>query len=93
MDRRSIPRADRDVPARRIARFASVGDLADELRQLAATQGAVGMLTGAFVAVQRCDLPRSVGCWLADALLAATAGLEPCNTASGRRGGFGYECR
>ncbi|SJM31004.1 DUF1403 family protein [Mesorhizobium delmotii] len=51
-----------------------VGDLADELRQLAATEGAVGMLTGAFVAVQRCDLPRSVGCWLADALLAQRLG-------------------
>ena len=48
----------------------SVSDLADELRQLGASAGTVGMLTGAFMAAERHDLGRAVGAWLADALLA-----------------------
>ncbi|GLR45565.1 hypothetical protein GCM10007880_60830 [Mesorhizobium amorphae] len=48
----------------------AVGDLADDLRQLSAGIGMVGMLTGAFVAAERYGFARAFGCWLADALLA-----------------------
>lgn len=49
-------------------------DLADELRHLAANEGAVGTLVGAFVAVERRGLPRTIGSWFADALLAQRLG-------------------
>ncbi|RUX08646.1 DUF1403 family protein [Mesorhizobium sp. M2A.F.Ca.ET.037.01.1.1] len=49
-------------------------ELADELRQFATTEGAVGMLIGAFAAVERRGLPRTVGRWFADALLAQRLG-------------------
>lgn len=52
----------------------AAGDLAAELRQLAATEGAVGTLVGTFAAVERRGLPRTVGAWLADALLAQRLG-------------------
>jgi hypothetical protein len=52
----------------------TTNDLTDELRQLAATEGAVGMLIGAFAAVEQRDLPRIVGCWFADAMLAQRLG-------------------
>jgi hypothetical protein len=52
----------------------TASDLADELRQLAATEGAVGVLVGAFAAVERRGLPRTVGAWLADAMLAQRLG-------------------
>jgi hypothetical protein len=51
-----------------------VSDLADELRQLAANEGMVGVLTGAFAAAERYGLGRAVGAWLADALLAQRLG-------------------
>lgn len=49
-------------------------DLADELRQLAAPEGAVGALVGAFAAIEQRGLPRTVGCWFADAMLAQRLG-------------------
>lgn len=49
-------------------------DLAGEFRQLAAAEGAVGMLVGAFATVERRGLPRTVGAWFADALLAQRLG-------------------
>lgn len=52
----------------------TAADLADELRQIAATEGAVGTLLGAFAAVERRGLPRTVGCWFADAILAHRLG-------------------
>lgn len=52
----------------------TAADLAYELRQLAATEGAVGTLVGAFAAVERRGLPRTVGAWFADALLAQRLG-------------------
>lgn len=52
----------------------AVSELADELRQLATTEGAVGMLTGAYAAVERHGLPRAFGSWLADALMAQRLG-------------------
>lgn len=51
-----------------------VSDLADDLRQLAAGAGTVGMLAGAFVAAERYGFGRAFGCWLADALLAQRLG-------------------
>lgn len=51
----------------------TMSDLADELRHLAA-EGAVGTLIGAFAAVERLGLPRIVGAWFADALLAQRLG-------------------
>ncbi|ANT54991.1 DUF1403 family protein [Mesorhizobium amorphae] len=53
---------------------AAVSDLADALRRLATTEGAVGMLTGAYAAVEGHGLPRAMGPWLADALLAQRLG-------------------
>ncbi|WP_235897583.1 DUF1403 family protein [Neoaquamicrobium microcysteis] len=52
----------------------TTNELTDELRQLAATEGAVGMLIGAFAAVERRGLPLTVGCWFADAMLAQRLG-------------------
>lgn len=51
-----------------------VSDLSDDLRQLAAGAGTVGMLAGAFVAAERYGFGRAFGCWLADALLAQRLG-------------------
>ncbi|MER9215840.1 DUF1403 family protein [Mesorhizobium sp. M0663] len=53
---------------------AAVSDLADALRRLATTEGAVGMLTGAYAAIEGHGLPRAMGPWLADALLAQRLG-------------------
>lgn len=51
----------------------AVGDLAAELRRLS-TCGLVGMLTGASIAAERSGFGRSVGVWLADALMALRLG-------------------
>lgn len=52
----------------------TAADVADELRQLVATEGAVGTLVGAFAAVERRGLPRTAGSWFADAMLAQRLG-------------------
>lgn len=52
----------------------TANELANELRQFAATEGAIGMLVGAFAAVETRGLPRTVGCWFADAMLAQRLG-------------------
>jgi hypothetical protein len=52
----------------------TASDLAEELRQLAATEGTVGVLIGAFAAAERRGLPRTLGCWIADAMLAQRLG-------------------
>lgn len=52
----------------------AVGELTDDLRQLSASIGMVGMLTGAFTAAERYGFARAFGCWLADALLAQRLG-------------------
>ncbi|WP_246749871.1 DUF1403 family protein [Mesorhizobium caraganae] len=51
-----------------------VGDLADDLRQLAAGYGMVATLTGTFMAAERRGFGRVLGAWLADALLAQRLG-------------------
>lgn len=52
----------------------AASDLAGELRQLSASIGMVGMLTGAFMTAERHGFGRTVGAWLADALLAQRLG-------------------
>src|SRR5690606_4452334 len=52
----------------------AVSDLADDLRQLSAGTGTIGLLTGAFTAAERYEFARAFGCWLADALLAQRLG-------------------
>jgi hypothetical protein len=52
----------------------AVSDMADELRQLGAGDGTVGMLIGAFTLAERHGFGRAVGAWLADALLAQRLG-------------------
>lgn len=52
----------------------TASDLADELRQLAETEGVVGALVGAFAAVERRSLPRTAGAWFADVMLAQRLG-------------------
>lgn len=52
----------------------TAADLADELGRLGRSEGAVQMLTGAFALADRFRLPRFVGAWLADALLARRLG-------------------
>ncbi|BCH19485.1 DUF1403 family protein [Mesorhizobium sp. L-2-11] len=54
----------------------AVSVLADDLRQLSAGIGMVGMLTGAFTAAERRGFARTVGAWLADALLAQRLGWD-----------------
>ena len=49
-------------------------DLTDDVRQLAATDGTVGMMTGAIAMAERHGLGRVLGAWLADALLAQRLG-------------------
>ncbi|MER8543883.1 DUF1403 family protein [Mesorhizobium sp. M1334] len=51
-----------------------VSGLADDLRQLAASDGTVGMMTGAIAIAERHGFARAVGAWLADALLAQRLG-------------------
>ncbi|MER9216452.1 DUF1403 family protein [Mesorhizobium sp. M0663] len=53
---------------------ASVSDLTDDLRQLSASAGLVGMLTGAIAIAVRHGFARALGAWLADALLAQRLG-------------------
>jgi len=53
---------------------AAVSDLADDLRQLAASDGTVGMMTGAIANAERRGFARALGAWLADALLAQRLG-------------------
>lgn len=52
----------------------AVSDLADDLQQLSASPGTVGILTGAFMTAERHGFGRAVGAWLADALLAQRLG-------------------
>lgn len=68
-------------------------DLADELRQLAAGEGAVGTLVGAFAVIERRNLPRAVGCWFADALLAQRLGWTHAVPLLGTEAALGTSAR
>lgn len=52
----------------------SVSALTDDLRQLAASEGTVGMMAGAIAIAERHGFARALGAWLADALLAQRLG-------------------
>jgi len=49
-------------------------DLSDDLRQLAASDGTVGTMTGAIAIAERHGFARALGAWLADSLLAQRLG-------------------
>ncbi|PWJ88206.1 uncharacterized protein DUF1403 [Mesorhizobium loti] len=51
-----------------------MSDLTDDLRRLAASDGTVGMMTGAIAAAERHGFGRTLGVWVADALLAQRMG-------------------
>jgi hypothetical protein len=70
-----------------------VSDLADDLRQLAAGAGTVGMLTGAFMATERHGFGRTVGAWLADALLAQRLGWTHAVPLLGSEASLGTSAR
>lgn len=53
---------------------AAAGDLADELRQLSATAGMTGTLSGAFTLAESYGFGGAFACWLADVLLAQRVG-------------------
>jgi hypothetical protein len=62
-------------------------DLTDDVRQLAATDGTVGMMTGAIGMAERHGLGRALGAWRA---AGATAGLGTRGAAAGPRGSLGH---
>ncbi|MER9560082.1 DUF1403 family protein [Mesorhizobium sp. M0323] len=72
---------------------AAVSDLADELRQLAVSAGAVGMLTGAFMAAERRGYERFLGAWLADTLLAQRLGWAHAVPLLGAEAALGTSAR
>lgn len=67
----------------------SVGDLVDELLQLDASAGTVGMLTGAIAAAKRRGLGRTLAPWIADALLAQRLGWARAVPLLGAEPGWG----
>ncbi|WP_192250165.1 DUF1403 family protein [Mesorhizobium caraganae] len=70
-----------------------VSDLADDLRQLGAGAGTVGMLIGAFTVAERHGLGRAIGTWLADALLAQRLGWVHAVPLLGAEAGLGTSAR
>ena len=70
-----------------------ISDLADELRQLSASIGMVGTVTGAFMAAERHGFGRSFGCWLGDALLAQRLGWAHAIPLLGAEAGLGKSVR
>lgn len=70
-----------------------LSNLADDLRQLSAGIGMVGMLTGAFMAAERYGFARAFGCWLADALLAQRLGWAHAAPLLGAEAALGASVR
>ncbi|MGI6857027.1 DUF1403 family protein [Mesorhizobium sp. 1B3] len=64
-------------------------ELADDLRQLSAGEGLVGMLAGVFAVAERHSFGRVVGLWLADALLAQRLGWTYAVPLLGTAGALG----
>lgn len=71
----------------------AVTDLAEELRQLGAGAGMVGMLAGAFEAAERHGFGRVAGVWLADALLAQRLGWAHAVPLLGTEASLGMSAR
>lgn len=70
-----------------------VSDLADDLRQLAASDGTVGMMTGAIAIAERRGFARALGAWLADALLAQRLGWAHAVPLLGTEAALGTNAR
>ncbi|MER9945403.1 DUF1403 family protein [Mesorhizobium sp. M0092] len=70
-----------------------VSTLTDDLRQLAASDGTVGMMTGAIAIAERHGFAHAVGAWLADALLAQRTGWAYAVPLLGADAGLGASAR
>jgi len=70
-----------------------VSDLLDDLRQLGAGAGTVGMLTGVFITAERHGFGRALGAWLADALLAQRLGWTHAVPLLGTEAAWGTSAR
>lgn len=71
----------------------AVGELADDLRQLAASDGMVGLMTGAIAIAERHGCARALGAWLADALLAQRLGWAHAMPLLGAEAALGTDAR
>ncbi|MER8395744.1 DUF1403 family protein [Mesorhizobium sp. M0959] len=71
----------------------AVSDLADDLRQLSASIGMVGMMTGAIAIAERQGFGRVVGAWLADAMLAQRLGWAHAMPLLGAEAALGASAR
>ncbi|MER9281908.1 DUF1403 family protein [Mesorhizobium sp. M0522] len=71
----------------------AVCDLTDDLRQLAASDGTVGIMTGTIAIAERHGLGRSLGAWLADTLLAQRLGWAHAVPLLGTEAAFGTSAR
>ncbi|CAN7705241.1 DUF1403 family protein (plasmid) [Aminobacter sp. NyZ550] len=67
----------------------AVSNLAEELRQLSVGAAPVGMLVGVFIAAERHGFGRTLGAWLADALLAQRLGWVHAMPLLGTEGDLG----
>ena len=54
----------------------TANDLAEELRRIAGIEALVGALAGGCAAAERLGLPRAIGSWISDALLAQRLGWQ-----------------
>ncbi|RWH78139.1 DUF1403 family protein [Mesorhizobium sp.] len=70
-----------------------VSTLTDDLRQLAASDGTVGMTTGAIAIAERLGFGRALGAWLADALLAQRLGWANAVPLLGAEAALGTSAR
>lgn len=68
-------------------------DLTDDLRQLAASDGTVGMMTDAIAIAERHGLGRALGAWIADALLAQRLGWAYAMPLLGAEAALGTSAR
>ncbi|MER9876822.1 DUF1403 family protein [Mesorhizobium sp. M0195] len=71
----------------------AVRDLTDDLRQLAARDGTLGMTTGAIAIAERHGFAHALGAWLADALLAQRTGWAYAVPLLGADAGLGASAR
>jgi len=71
----------------------SVSELTNDLRQLAASDGTVGVMTGTIALAERYGLGRALGAWLADALLAQRLGWARAVPLLGAEASLGASAR
>ncbi|SDA98735.1 Protein of unknown function [Mesorhizobium qingshengii] len=70
-----------------------VSALTDDLRQLAASDGTVGIMTGAIAIAERYGFARALGAWLADAILAQRLGWAHALPLLGAEAALGTSAR